>query len=317
MPDLQKYVQWIPSQTYIPIFFQPWWMDAVCDGKSWETKVWEENSGVLAAMPYLLRQRMGMRFIVMPQMTQLAGAWVSPTANPTTIADAIHQHLLSLRLSYYYQQFPLNSSIPILLASKGYTIAPRVTYRIEDCSDVQKIIAKYNRNKQRQLKKSATYMLRQDNISPQEFHCFHRSALASQGKEISYSELFLEKLLAAVQQHHQGTILTLYDNQSATPLLIAAALYVWDADAVRYLIAAQHPDYQHCGLMARLVTEGIQLAHQRQIAFDFEGSMIPGVAKHFAQFGAAPATYYSVERYFNPLFCFCNSAYQFLTRRKR
>ena len=352
MPDKQKYALWIAEQPNVPIFLQSWWMDAVSIGKHWEVKVWEtqpkmqccpgaqasspaecsdtqcnlgvqasspaeDNGEVIAAMPYLLRQRLGMRFVVMPQMTQLAGAWLASNANPETIADAIDSHLKFLHLSYYYQQFPINSPIPALLAQRGYTVSPRVTYRIEDCTDVEKIIAGYNRNKQRQLKKSTAFTLRQDNISPHEFYHFHQSALAAQGKVISYSELFLRQLLDAVLQHHQGTVLTLYDNQSPAQTMIAVALYVWDADAVHYLIAVQHPDYQHSGLMARLVTEGIRLAHQRHLAFDFEGSMIPGVAKHFAQFGAIPAIYYSVERCFNPLFRLFTSVYKYLTRRKR
>ncbi len=335
MLDERKYAQWIAEQPNVPIFLQPWWMDAVSIGKHWEVKVWEtqpktqccpgaqasspakDNGEVIAAMPYLLRQRLGMRFVVMPQMTQLAGAWLASNVNPETIADAIDSHLKSLHLSYYYQQFPINSPIPALLANRGYTVSPRVTYRIEDCSDVEKIIAGYNRNKQRQLKKSAAFTLRQDNLSPDEFHRFHQSALAAQGKVISYSEPFLRQLLDAVLQHRQGIVLTLYDNQSPAQTMIAVALYVWDADAVHYLIAAQHPDYQHQGLMARLVTEGIRLAHQRHLAFDFEGSMIPGVAKHFAQFGATPATYYSVERYFNPLFAGAKKLYLWHTRKLR
>ena len=335
MPDKQKYALWIAEQPNVPIFLQSWWMDAVSIGKHWEVKVWEtqpkmqccpgaqasspaeDNGEVIAAMPYLLRQRLGMRFVVMPQMTQLAGAWLVSNANPETIADAIDRHIRSLHLSYYYQQFPINSPIPPLLANRGYIVSPRVTYRIEDCSDVEKIIAGYNRNKQRQLKKSAAFTLQQDNISPHEFYRFHQSALVAQGKVISYSEPFLRQLLDAVLQHHQGTVLTLYDNQSPAQTMIAVALYVWDADAVHYLIAAQRPDYQHQGLMARLVTEGIRLAHQRHLAFDFEGSMIPGVAKHFAQFGATPATYYSVERYFNPLFAGAKKLYLWHTRKLR
>ena len=317
MPEKQKYAQWLAQQPNVPVFLQPWWMDAVSIGKHWEAKVWEENGEVIAAMPYLLRQRLWMRYIVMPQKTQLAGAWLANDTEPATIADAIDRHLKSLHLTYYYQQFPIHSPIPPLLANRGYTIATRVTYRIEDCSDVERVIAGYNRNKQRQLKKSAHFTLRQDDISPQAFFRFHQSALTAQGKVINYSEPFVTQLLSAAQQHQQGTVLTLYSNQTASPTLIAAAIYVWDSDAVHYLMAAQHPDFQHLGLMARLVTEGIRLAHNRHLAFDFEGSMIPGVAKHFAQFGAIPATYCSVERYFNPIFRLFTSVYRYLTRKKR
>lgn len=323
MTNKERYVAWAAEQDNLPIFLQPWWMEAVCIGKEWNVLLAENEQGeIMGVMPYLIRKRLGMRYIVMPQQTQIGGIWISGeyTEDQCVVAEVCRRmadQLGLLHLAYYYQQYAINSPIPALLANRGYTVSPRVTYRIEDCSDVEKIIAGYNRNKQRQLKKSAVFTLRQDNISPKEFFCFHQSVLATKGKVISYAEPFFLQLFDAIRQHHQGTILTLYDNQSSVQMLIAVALYVWDADAVHYLIAAQHPHYQHSGLMARLVTEGIRLAHQRHLAFDFEGSMIPGVAKHFAQFGAIPATYYSVERYFNPFFRFFTSAYQYLTHRKR
>ena len=34
------------------------------------------------------------------------------------------------------------------------------------------------------------------------------------------------------------------------------------------------------------------------VVFDFEGSMIKGVANHYKQFGSTPMTYYSVEKYY-------------------
>ena len=47
-------------------------MDAVCVGKRWE---------VIAGMPCLVRERVGMRFVVMPQQTQIGGYFV-PVKSP-------------------------------------------------------------------------------------------------------------------------------------------------------------------------------------------------------------------------------------------
>lgn len=313
MPDKQKYAYWIADQPKVPIFLQPWWLDAVCVGKHWEAKIWEEKGEVIAAMPYLLRHRMGMRFVVMPQMTQLAGAWLASNANPETIADAIDSHLKSLHLSYYYQQFPINSPIPALLANRGYAVSPRVTYRIEDCSDVEKVVEKYHRNKRQQLKKASTFSVKRGVLSVSEFYAFHTFTLAQEGKVISYSRQLLIDMFADIAKRDRGVVVSIYNGE----VLIAASVMVWDDDAVRYLITSRHHDYANSGVMALMVTEGVKIASERGVAFDFEGSMIPGVAQYFSEFGSVPITYYSVERYFNPFFRFFTSAYQYLTRRKR
>ena len=52
------------------------------------------------------------------------------------------------------------------------------------------------------------------------------------------------------------------------------------------------------GAGALLVLEALKLAREKGVAFDFEGSMIRGVANHYKQFGSTPATYHSVERYY-------------------
>ena len=59
--EYRKYCEETPG---LPLFMQAWWMDAVCAGKGWE---------VIAGMPCLVRERVGMRFVVMPQETQIGG----------------------------------------------------------------------------------------------------------------------------------------------------------------------------------------------------------------------------------------------------
>lgn len=315
------YGVWCRTQENLPVFLQPWWMDAVCLHKKWQVVLSQSDGVVQVVMPYLIRKRLWISYIVMPQLTQVGGAWITNQQYSKTeiqqIALKIDQSIQQLHLGYYYQQFPLNSPIPLAMKELGYTVSERVTYRIDDCSDMDKVVSRYNRNKRRQLNKSRQYVVRQDALSAEQLFEFHQRALQAQGKVISYSKELLQTLVHNAESHQQGIIVSLHLPSESNQDPIAAAFYVWDNDSVHYLIAAQHPNYTDCGLMARLVTEGIRLAHKKNIAFDFEGSMIPGVAKHFQQFGATPATYYSVERFFNPAFHLLYQFYQFVTRKKR
>ena len=69
-----------------------------------------------------------------------------------------------------------------------------------------------------------------------------------------------------------------------------------------YLIPAYDPAFGESGAGALLALEAMKLAREKQVQFDFEGSMERGTAKHYKQFGSVPATYYSVEKYYKPIF---------------
>ena len=79
MTNKEEYIRLCAENDDIPVFMQPWWLDAVCAGKEWDVLLSREDSSnpesakILGAMPYLLRKKWGMRYIVMPQQTQLGG----------------------------------------------------------------------------------------------------------------------------------------------------------------------------------------------------------------------------------------------------
>ena len=45
-------------------------MDAVCEGKEWDVALAYDNERLLAAMPFLIRHRFGMNYVLQPELTQ-------------------------------------------------------------------------------------------------------------------------------------------------------------------------------------------------------------------------------------------------------
>ena len=79
MTNKERYIEWAAKQEYVPVFMMPWWMDAVCAGKEWDVLLAENEQGdIIGAMPYLMRKRAWLRYIIMPQQTQIGGIWVTP-----------------------------------------------------------------------------------------------------------------------------------------------------------------------------------------------------------------------------------------------
>jgi hypothetical protein len=313
MTNKEQYIAWVATQHSLPIFMQPWWLDAVCAGKEWdvilvdseeltadsEQKTATSSKNIVAAMPFLLRKKWWMKWIAVPQLTQICGLWLDEEREftpeeLTTICTKVNSELETLKLHYYYQQFPVNSPCPKEMEALGFKVKERVTYRINDLSNLDRVIEGFSKNKKRQLQKALS-LHAEGNMTAEEFYFFHQQCLAAKKKTISYSREFLLVLEQKLRHHKQSQILTI---RNADKQIYAAALLVWDEKQMYYLIPAINPTYKESGAGALLVLEALKSAREKGVKFDFEGSMIRGVAQHYKQFGSTPHKYYSVEKYY-------------------
>ena len=317
MTNKERYREFCACNHHLPIFMTDWWMDAVCAGKEWDVLISTDDSGeIQAALPYLLRKRAWLKYIIMPQQTQIGGIWlredIATSAERTSIlCQQFTSQLAVLKLHYYYQHYPISSPAVEAMRVLGFKTKERVTYRIEDLSDLDKVIGKFSKNKKRQLQKALSLHVDM-NMNVEDFYRFHVQCLQQQGKQISYSREFLLVLERKARRMNQCQILSICNADNE---VLAAAFLVWDRHSMYYLIPCYNPSHKDSGASALLVLEAIKLTRQKGVAFDFEGSMIKGVANHYKQFGSTRTLYYSVEKYYKWWFWFAN-AWNWLRERK-
>lgn len=317
MTNKELYREFCKKNNQLPIFMMDWWLDAVCAGKEWDVMLsQDENGNIRAALPYLLRKRAWIKYVIMPQLTQIGGIWFceqlqNDDEKVAEICQYFSQQLAELGLSYYYQQYPISSVAPQAMEALGFRAKERVTYRIEDLSDLDKVIGSFSKNKKRQLQKALS-LHAELGMNVEDFYRFHKRCLQDQGKEISYTREFLLVLERKARRLEQCQILSICNADNE---VLAAAFLVWDKQTMYYLIPCYDVHYKDSGASALLVLEAIKLARQKGVAFDFEGSMIRGVANHYKQFGSTRTLYYSVEKYYKWWFWFAN-AWNWLRERK-
>ncbi len=302
MTNKEKYRQFC-EQNDVPVFMQPWWMEAVCAGKDWDVLLSENHEKkIRAVMPFLIRERWHVKYIVMPKQTQVGGIWVSDDVQDTVEMEAIctefKRKIDEMGLSYYYQQFPIYSPCIPILQKLGMKTAKRITYRLDDLSDLDEVIDGFSKNKKRQLVKAAALSV-DYTMEAEEFYRFHVQCMAEKGRRISYSrEFFLVLYLKAMRQNC-GQIICLKNTEQE---VVAAAFVVWDKWHLYYLIPCFSQKYKNSGAGALLALESIKLAKKMGRSFDFEGSNDRNIANHYQQFGSTPTVYYAVYKYYNPLF---------------
>ena len=294
MTNKERYIEWTASLEFVPVFMQPWWMDAVCAGKEWDVLLAEnENGEIQGAMPYLIRRRAWYKYIIMPQQTQIGGIWVAPdvTGDKWKTAEVCRQlkeQMDKMGLAYYYQQYMPNSLCVDAMRALGFKTKERVTYRVDDLSDLDAVIASFSKNKRRQLQKALS--LHADRtMEVEDFYRFHTHCLATRNRKISYSREFLLVLERKARREGQCQIISIR-NADGQPY--AAALLVWDKHYMYYLIPCYDSAFSDSGAGALLALESMKFAREKQVHFDFSETVDKRVA---LQFGAAPFTYFSVE----------------------
>ena len=304
MTDKERYIQFAAQTPELPLFLQPWWLEAVCVGKEWDVFIaQDEKANIIGVMPYLLRKRLGFRYIIMPQQTQLGGIWVCPKVadSPQRTSEVclyMKERLDQLGIAYYYQQYIPGSVCVDSMREMGFDIRERVTYRVDDWNDLDALVASFSKNKRRQLQK-ASNLHAERTMSVEEFYLFHTRCLAARQRKCRYSRAFLLELERQARQREQCEILSIHN---ANGQVLAAAFLVWNQSYMYYLIPTYDPAFGDSGAGALLVLEAIKSAREKKVQFDFEGSMEKGTAEHYRQFGSIPVTYYSVEKTYKPLF---------------
>lgn len=304
MTNKERYIAWAAQQEYMPVFMTPWWMDAVCAGKEWDVLLAEDENGqIQGVMPYLLRRRAWFNYIIMPQQTQIGGIWVTAetTADKWKTAEVcrqIKEQLDGMKLAYYYQQYLPGSLCVDAMRGLGFKTHERITYRVDDLSNPEALVASFSKNKRRQLQKAQGLRVERG-MNPEDFYRFHRRCLAARKRRIAYTREFLLVLERKAKRLGQCEIISIC-NAEGQPY--AAAFLVWDKHYMYFLIPVYDPAFHDSGASAMLVLEAMKLAREKHVHFDFEGSMEKGTAEHYRQFGSTPVKYFSVEKYYKPIF---------------
>lgn len=295
------------TRTYVPLFSQPWWLDAAVGPENWDVYVTEKDGAYCAAMPYYLTVRDGKRVITKAPNTQNNGVLFNYPANmkPKTKSDfeerninELCDYIESLGLAVYEQQFHYTFTNWLPFFWRYYQAIPRYTYVIDTTRPQPEIEDRYTSNVRKNIRKAARLVqLAADEPGVETFYAVNRLSFERQGKEIPYSLSFVKSIYAACKAHDACRILTAVDGAGT---IYSAALLVWDARSAYYLLNGTDPRYKSSQANDLLIHEGIRLAKSMGLLFDFEGSVIRPIEHAFREFGGDARLYFRIRKVFDP-----------------
>lgn len=206
----------------------------------------------------------------------------------------IIDQLQALNVDYYSQNFHYSVTNWQPFYWKGFVQTTRYTYVIPNINTINlnDLFSKFSRAKRRNIKRSESVLDIKMGLGAQEFYNHHRMTLEKQGEIISYSfDTFKRIYEAAVKRGYGQTIYAVDNNQE-----IHSALFViWDENSAYDLISTIDPDFRDSGSASLLTREIIKYVSTKTTRFDFEGSMIEGVANSFRQFATIQKPYFNIS----------------------
>lgn len=289
-----------------PIFSQPWWMDAVCEPENWDVWLCQHGEEIVAAMPYYMEERNGLQYITKAPLTQNNGILFAHGSNSTPISrqkaeekiiDEACEFIHSLGLDVYEQQYHHSFINWSPFYWHGYEAMPRYTYVIEDTADLEAVEAAISRGHRKNIRKGVRNGVVKRGLDPHVFYEEHEKIFAKQGLPCPFGKELWMRLFNGVVENGAGEILYA-ETQSED--IASLMLLVWDDSAAYPLLGGSMPEFQTLETYSMLTWESIKVAHEKGLAYDFEGSMIKRIAKSFREYGGTPKLYFRIRKVFNP-----------------
>ncbi|MEO6039151.1 MAG: GNAT family N-acetyltransferase [Saprospiraceae bacterium] len=283
----------------LPLFMQPWYLDASCLGGRWDAAVETKGQEVVAVWPYFLKKKGPWQYVAMPQLTRQMGPYIVPeyrtTRHETRLLEKLSAGLPS-GLAAFEQDFNYTVTNWLPLYWQGYRQTTRYSYllNIKDLKTVRENLAADYRNQK--IPKAAKKVQVKTGGSLHDFQQVHDRSYTRQGLPTPISPEFLQGLDAALATQGQRELFFARDRSNGQ--IHSVAYLVWDAQSAYYLLAGDDPEFRASGAGILLAWEAIRYAHEvlRLPTFDFAGSMVRPIERVRRQFGAIQQPYFRLQR---------------------
>lgn len=298
MTQREAYQHFCATAPDLPLFMQPWYLDAVCGAEHWAVALAQKGDRVVAVLPFFLKEKFHWRYVAMPPLCRMMGPYLLPEFRTTRQEIPLLKTLLEQLppLAAFSQDFNYTALNWLPFYWAGFRQTTRYSYvlPLTDLETLRNNMAPDYRNNK--LPKAAAEVSVHTGTDLEQFFQVHNRSFERQGLEAPIRLAFLQTLDAALAARQAREIFRACDRR--TGAVHAVAYLAWDRHSAYYLLAGDDPALRSSGAGILLAWEAIRYAKETLglDTFDFAGSMIKPIERVRRQFGAEPKPYFRVEK---------------------
>ncbi len=296
---LATYRTWAATQPALPLFYQPWWLDAVCGTSPWHVALAQDGSGhIQGVLPYWLTRRYGLPILTHPPLTPRLGPWL---VYPPDMARHKRLDFTDRTLHTLQQQLPavVHQRIkchPLLtnwypFHKLGYRQTTAYTYYL-DLAHSGTHWASLEDSTRNKIRQGRNQLRIESTTQPATLLPVLRQSLPP-ADGLRLQQGLLARIHTALAAHDAVQLSVALDTHDQ---VVGASLIAYDATYAYNLLLGGTPAGRQAGAAPFLLWHAILQASRRVSYFDFEGSMIPGVERFFRGFRPALTPYHVLTK---------------------
>lgn len=297
----------LAEQLPLPLYFRPYWLDAVIGPEGWDVALAFDRGGhITGVWVYCLSTYYGFRVVKMPPLTAYSGPRLFYPSNMTaqesryTFEKKVLNELIEQLppTAFFYQEWhpDLHNGLPAHW--KGFRQTTRYTYLLSDLHDSNAVFDNFRSNVRTHIRKAEDLLVVESDDIEAVFR-LHVLSLEKQGLPTPATLPVLQRIDETLHARRQRLLLLAEDEQGRRH---AGIYVVWDEKTAYYLLSGADPGLRSSGALYRLVWEALQFCSRKGLSFDFEGSMLEPVEEVFRGFGGQLIQHHKVFRPGNRVF---------------
>ncbi len=271
------------SASNLPYGFT-WYLD--CVSEHWGGLVKEDYEAVF---PLVWRKRLFIHYLYQPFFTQQLGIFSGRESDEnllTSMLDAIPARFRFIEVNLNY----LNQ-----VKHGGFEIIPRTNLCLDLNHSYDKLFHNYHDNARRNVHKAEKNRLRaRSDFHPEIITEFFKANTGNKIPELGeYHYGHLRELMNETLQRKAGNAMGVFDEKDN---LMAAGFFIITEKRIINLLPSIDDEGKEIGAGFYLIDHLIRQHAGSQKVLDFEGSMIPSIARFYKSFGAQEQTYWRLRR---------------------
>jgi len=282
--DLVKYDQCVTESSQCIVYALSWYLN--CTSDDWSCLVYEDYQAVMPISYLKTKRNLYLKKVHQPTYSQQLGIFSRSSLSQAELGDFAMKFLDLSPKSYSF-----NSGNTALLDLENFKLSERTNYELKLDRPYSEIKENYSKNLSRNIKKALNGELKiQGELDIEAYIDLKKSAAEHLIKAVHFK--VLRNLIIQAQSRGMAQIYGVYQSSQ----LIAAAVCLIAGGRVIHLSSVSNKDGKSLGATPFLFDFIIQDYASSPLIFDFEGSMLEGVARFFKSFGSENVPYFRYEQ---------------------
>jgi lipid II:glycine glycyltransferase (peptidoglycan interpeptide bridge formation enzyme) len=296
MTEKEKYIIFCKDHPEIPCFYQPKWLDSVCESEWGVVLAYDQAEEIIAFMPVYSTQKYGISAITNPKLTPYQGIYfverdsITEQKKQSNIFKVCRQIIQKLEEPTFFKvKFHTSFDMWLPLYFSGFKQTTFYSYLLHDIKNYDKIFNGFKSTRRNIIRKAELSLQIIESEDVVALYSLLLKTFEKKSEKIPFDLSYLQQINDVMKE--QRTILLAVDEKQN---IHAGIFILFDQKRAYNLLFGTDFNYTESGAPSFLIWEAIKHASKRVDIFDFEGSRLPSVQPFFQSFGGIPTPYYEI-----------------------